>query len=135
MVVLRSTGLHVHVNSLTLRRWPFVSIGDLVSFQLSMVQKNRARTPRALEVTADKHRTESHSCSGPTAFAFQSSPGSKFYSTRSYKEWLESSRKCQPRKGDGSGDGEELGGAEEGEAIITIYYVRKTSIFDKGEQN
>lgn len=86
------------------------------------MQKNRARAPGAIEVTADKHRTESCSCSGPTAFALQGSPGSKFYSTRSYKEWLESSRKCQPRKGehlDGSGDGEELGGADEGETIIS----------------
>lgn len=135
MVVLRAIGLHVHVNSLTLRRWPFVSIGSLVSFQLSMVQKNRARTPRAIEVTAGKHRTERCSCSGPTAFALQSSPGSKFYSPRSYKEWPESSRKCQPRKGDGSGGGEELGGAEEGETIIAIYYVIKTSIFSEGGKN
>lgn len=35
---------------------------------------------------------------------------------------------------DGSGDGEELGGAEEGEAIIAKYYVSKTSIFNKGEK-
>lgn len=83
VVVLRSTGFHGHVNWLTLRRWPFASISNL--HQLSLVQKNRARTPGATEVTADKHRAESCSCSGPTAFALQSSPGSKFYSTRSYR--------------------------------------------------
>lgn len=32
---------------------------------------------------------------------------------------------------DGSGNGEELGGAKGGKTVIGIYYVRKTSMFNK----
>lgn len=99
MVVLRSTGLHVHVNSLTLRRWPFVSIRNLVSFQLSMVPKNRARTPGAIEVTADKHRTESRSCSGPTAFALQSSRGQSSTAPEVIKNGLSHQENVNPERG------------------------------------